>query len=37
MNNKKAPNEQIAFKLFNVKLLDEIKLNFYQLKVKLYN
>ena len=27
MNNKKAPNEQIAFKLFNVKLLDEIKFN----------
>ena len=37
MNNKKAPNEQIAFKLFNVKLLDEIKFNFYQHKVKLYN
>ena len=27
MNNKKAPNEQIAFKLFNVKLLDENKFN----------
>ena len=27
MNNKKAPNEQIAFKLFNIKLLDENKLN----------
>ena len=27
MNNKKAPNERIAFKLFNVKLLDENKFN----------
>ena len=27
MNNKKAPNEQIAFKLFNAKLLDENKFN----------
>ena len=27
MNNKKDPNEQIAFKLFNAKLLDENKFN----------